>query len=84
MPSNYRYLTSFAFKPCDFGLASTEQLILLHPFLPLSAILQHGPLLKREPDGSVTIHEFSRDVFLWGFSATDLSLERPLLPLLTC
>lgn len=84
MPSNYRYLTSLAFKPCDCGLASTEQLILLHPFLPLAAIVHHGPLLKREPDGSVTIHEFSRDVVLWGFSATGLSLERLLLPLLTC
>ncbi|KAF5608591.1 NACHT domain protein [Fusarium subglutinans] len=70
LPSNYRYFTSLAFKPCECGLASTEQLILLHPFLPLAAIVQHGPLLKREPDGSVTVHEFLHDVVLWGFSAT--------------
>ncbi|KAF5006337.1 hypothetical protein FDECE_7265 [Fusarium decemcellulare] len=66
---NYRYMTSLAFKPCDCGWATIEDLVILHPFLPLAAITQHGVVLKREPNGKQTTHVL-RDIVLWTFSDT--------------
>ncbi|KAJ3539608.1 hypothetical protein NM208_g5417 [Fusarium decemcellulare] len=66
---NYRYMTSLAFKPCDCGWATIEDFVILHPFLPLAAITQHGVVLKREPNGKQTTHVL-RDIVLWTFSDT--------------